>query len=145
MPGLDTLEMMRQIVDGAPEAIMASDRRGEIVLWNRGAEAMFGYSANEALGESLDLIIPENLRARHWQGYRQVMQSGETRYGKELLAVPALHRDGHRLSCEFSIVMLKGAAGETVGVAALMRDVSARWQRERELRAKLATLERRPI
>ena len=131
----------QQIVAGAPEAIMASDLEGKIIFWNPGAEAMFGFSATEALGRSLDLIIPEGLRARHWQGYHQTMRSGLTRYGKELLAVPALHKNGERLSCEFSIVMLRDDQGAVAGVAALMRDVSARWQREKELRKRLAQLE----
>jgi PAS domain S-box-containing protein len=87
----------RQIVEGAGDGIIAADREGRITLWNAGAEAIFGYSRDEAVGQSLDLIIPENLRGRHWEGYRGVMKSGVTKYGHDLLAVPAL-RKGKRLA-----------------------------------------------
>jgi PAS domain S-box-containing protein len=92
---------------------------------------MFGYSADEALGQSLDLIIPERLRVRHWDGYRQVMDTGVTRYGERLLAVPAMRKDGQRISIEFSIALLKDEHGEVAGAAAVVRDVTARWEAER--------------
>lgn len=99
---------------------------------------MFEYSADEALGQSLDLIIPERFRARHWDGYRQVMATGVTSYGQRLLAVPAMRKDGQRISIEFSIALLKDEHGEVTGAAAIVRDVTARWQAERELRRRLA-------
>src|SRR5450631_4277802 len=82
------------IVAESCDAIMYSDRSGIIRLWNSGAERMFGYSAEEALGQSLDLIIPENLRGRHWDGYYRVMESGSSRYSSEMLSAPALRKDG---------------------------------------------------
>lgn len=112
-----------------------------IRLWNAGAEAMFGYSTAEAIGQSLDLIVPERQRGRHWEGYHKVMATGVTRYGKELLAVPAVRKDGTRISLEFTIVLLRDDAGQPMGTAALMRDVTARWQQERTLRERLAALE----
>jgi PAS domain S-box-containing protein len=102
---------------------------------------MFGYSAAEALGQSLDLIIPERFRARHWDGYRQVMATGVTSYGERLLAVPATRKDGQRISIEFSIALLKDGHGEVAGAVAVVRDVTARWQAERDLRKRLAALE----
>ena len=102
---------------------------------------MFGYSAEEALGQSLDLIIPEHLRERHWEGYRKVMSNGVTRYDKELLSVPAIRKDGRRISIEFSIVILSDEGNELFGVAAIMRDVTEHWQREKELKERLAALE----
>jgi PAS domain S-box-containing protein len=102
---------------------------------------MFGYSADEALGQNLDLIIPERFRARHWEGYRHVMVTGVTSYGRRLLAVPAMRKDGQRISIEFSIALLKDERGEVTGAAAVVRDVTARWQAERELRRRLAALE----
>ena len=94
----------QQIVDQAQDAIIFADRDGVIRLWNAGAEAIFGYRAEEAVGRILDLIISTQLRARHWAGYRQVMATGVTRYGREVLAVPALRKDGTRLSLEFTII-----------------------------------------
>jgi len=121
----------RNIVDGAPDAIIFADADGIVRLWNSGAETIFGYSASEAIGHDLDIIIPEKLRERHRQGYRKVMETGVSRYMKELLAVPALRKDGARISIEFSIVILKSDTGEIVGSAALIRDVTAKWEKEK--------------
>jgi PAS domain S-box-containing protein len=126
--------LCRAIVEGTQEAIIYADREGRVRLWNGGAEATFGHSAGEIVGQTLDPIIPERLRARHWEGYRQVMKTGVTRYGRELLAVPALRKDGTRISIEFSVVLIRTEAGEIAGIAALVRDVSARWQREKAAR-----------
>ena len=133
--------LFRRIVEEMPEAVIFADRQGVVRLWNRGAATMFGYSADEALGQSLDLIIPERFRARHWDGYRQVMGTGVTSYGERLLAVPAMRKDGQRISIEFSIALLKDGRGEVTGAAAVVRDVTARWRAERELRRRLAALE----
>ncbi|MBB5166333.1 PAS domain S-box protein [Mycobacterium sp. AZCC_0083] len=131
------------VVTESAEAIVVSDPDGIIRLWNGGATRMFGYSADEAVGRDLDLIIPEKLRARHSKGYEQTMATGYTRYGDSLLAVPALHRDGHRLSIEFSVALLRGEAGDIVGISAIMREVTERRNAERELRTKIAELEAR--
>lgn len=132
----------RRIVAAAQDAIIYADREGTIRLWNTGAESIFGYTAAEALGQSLDLIIPERQRPRHWEGYHRVMATGETRYGPgELLAVPGVRKDGTRISLEFSIAMLRDAAGSLSGIAAILRDVSERFQRERTLHARVAELE----
>jgi PAS domain S-box-containing protein len=133
--------LCQQIVDGSQDAIIFADREGKIRLWNTGAEAMFGYGADEAMGQSLDLIIPERQRARHWEGYLRVMDTGVTKYSTEVLAVPAMRKDGTRISLEFHIVMVRDEAGAILGVAAVLRDVTERWQRERELRQRLAELE----
>jgi PAS domain S-box-containing protein len=105
---------------------------------------MFGYPAETALGQSLDLIVPERQRQRHWEGYRRVMATGVTRYGRELLAVPAMRQDGTRISLEFSITLLRDAQDGLIGAAAILRDVTARWEQERALRARMATLEAEP-
>jgi PAS domain S-box-containing protein len=136
-------ELCRRIVEEMPEAVIFTDRQGLVRLWNRAAETMFGYSAHEALGQSLDLIVPERFRARHWEGYRRVMATGATVYGQRLLAVPAMRKDGRRISIEFSIALLKDESGAVTGAAAVVRDVTARWQAERELRTRLAALEGR--
>ena len=133
--------LSQQIVEKAADAIIFADTEGIIRLWNSGAEAIFGYSAEEAIGETLDLIVPEKLRERHWEGYRKVMETGVTRYGSELLAVPALNKDDSRMSVEFTIVLLKDDSGKPQGTAAIMRDVTKRWQKEKELKKRLAALE----
>lgn len=133
--------LSEQIVKENSDAIMFSDKEGNIRLWNKGAESMFGYSAAEAEGKSLDIIIPENLRGRHWEGYHKVMASGETRYGSELLAVPGIRKDGTRLSLEFSMVIVRGEDGAVLGTGAVIRDITARWQKEKVLKDRLKMLE----
>lgn len=130
-----------EIVRQSSDAIMFSDRDGIIRLWNHGAVQMFGFTEEEALGQSLDLIIPENLRGRHGEGYNRVMQSGSSHYSIDLLSAPALRKDGTRLSTEFSMVLVKDDSGGMLGVAAIVRDVTARWQREKELKERLKALE----
>lgn len=128
--------LCRQIVDGVQDAIIFADREGIIRLWNSGAEAIFGYSEIEAIGQDIEIIIPEKLIERHRQGYRKVMETGDSKYGRELLGVPALRKDGARISIEFSIVILK-TEGRVAGSAAVIRDVTARWEREKALKEAL--------
>ena len=135
--------LYQQIIEGAQDAIIFADKEGTIHLWNSGAEAIFGYSAEEAIGETLDLIVPEKLREKHWEGYRKVMDTGVTKYGSDILAVPALKKDDSRLSVEFTIVLLKDDIGKPQGTAAIMRDMTERWQREKELKKRVAELEER--
>ena len=135
--------LYQQIIEGAQDAIIFADKEGIIRLWNSGAEAIFGYSKEEAIGETLDLIVPEKLREKHWEGYRKVMDTGVTKYGSDILAVPALKKDDSRLSVEFTIVLLKDDTGKPQGTAAIMRDMTERWQKEKELKKRLAELEER--
>jgi PAS domain S-box-containing protein len=130
-----------QIVQENSDAIMFADHEGLIRLWNKGAEAMFGYSAAEAEGNSLDLIIPENLRGRHWEGYHKVMASGETRYGTELLSAPGIRKDSTRLSLEFSMVIVRGDDGAVLGTGAIIRNITARFLKEKALKERLKILE----
>jgi PAS domain S-box-containing protein len=132
--------LCRRLVMESRDAIIFGDRDGIIRLWNAGAEAMFGYRTAHMEGQNLDLIIPENLRTRHHQGYRRVMAAGHSRYGSELLAVPGLRKDGVRISLEFTITLIKDDQGEVLGAAAILRDVTARWQREQEWKKRLAEL-----
>jgi PAS domain S-box-containing protein len=127
------------ILAAAADAVVATDRDGIIRMWNPGAERIFGHRADEALGQSLDLIIPERLRARHWEGFRHVMATGETHYGAgDLLSVPGIRKDGQRVSLEFTIVPLKDKQGHVQGLAAVMRDVTRRFEEVRGLKKKLA-------
>lgn len=141
MPKDRTAWIYREIVERAPDAIIFADGDGIIHLWNEGAEAIFGYRAEEAIGQTLDIIIPERLRARHWEGYRKVMATGVTKYGREFLAVPGIRKDGTRISLEFTIILLRDETGALLGPAAILRDVTARWQQEKALRERLAALE----
>lgn len=121
------------------DAIIAADRDGIISFWNPGAERMFGHVSGEAIGRSLDLIIPERLRQRHWDGFRQTMETGRSRYGEgDLLSVPALRKDGTTISVEFTIVLLKSEPVGVRGIVAIMRDVTQRFEEMRQLRRKLA-------
>lgn len=138
-PSLDVL--CRTLAEEASDAVIYADVSGKIQFWNRGAERIFGFSAQEALGNSLDIIVPENLRRRHWDAYDQTMRTGETRYGAgDLLAVPAIRKGGARLSIEFSIIPLRDRDGHMLGVGAIMRDVSRRFDEMKELRKQLAEL-----
>lgn len=134
-------QLAARIVEGSPDAIVFADREGVIRLWSGGAERIFGWSAAEAVGQSMDMIIPERLRGRHWEGWKRVMESGVTRYSTETLAVPALRKDGAPLSIEFTIQLVRDEGGAIVGPAAVMRDVTARFAREKELRARIKELE----
>ena len=132
--------LFENIVREAADAIVYADADGVIRFWNGGAERIFGFAAAEAIGQSLDLIIPERLRERHWQGYRQVMQTGKSRYGAgDLLAVPAQRKDGTRISVEFTIVPVHDASGRMLGMAAILRDVTQRFNEMKALREQLAT------
>lgn len=128
-------------VQAAADAIIAAAADGKIIFWNPAATRLFGFTAEEALGQSLDLIIPERLRARHWEGYRQVMATGQTKYGSEVLRVPAQHKDGKTLSIAFTVSLLDApkSAGRIIG--AIIRDETTRWNEERDLRRRLAELE----
>ena len=130
------------VLSARSDAIVAADSDGIIRFWNPGAERMFGYSRDEALGRSLDLIVPERLRERHWDGYRRMMATGHSRYGEsDVLAVPALRKDGTAISVEFTIVPLQ-ENGRLIAIAAIMRDVSKRFEETRALKRKLAELTR---
>ncbi len=128
-------------VASAADAIVIADHEGRVVLWNHGAERLFGFTAGEAMGESLDLVIPERFRARHWAGFRATMETGHTRHAGAVLQVPATHKDGRRMSIAFTVALLTGADGRVNGIGAILRDDTARWQAERELRARLSAVE----
>lgn len=129
------------ILSGQSDAIIAADREGEIIFWNPGAERIFGFARTEAVGRSLDIIIPTRLRKRHWEGYRRVMESGESRYGQgDVLAVPGIGKDRRQLSLEFTILPLRDRSGALIGLAAIMRDVTERFEETRALKRKVAEM-----
>lgn len=132
---------LKQMVEALGDAIVICDADGAIIGWNRAAVRMFGFSETEALGQSLDLIIPERQRQRHWDGYNKTMETGHTRYGNDVLRVPALHKEGRPLSIAFTVAMLKSPQDKVTAIVAVVRDETARWTEERNLRARLTKLE----
>jgi PAS domain S-box-containing protein len=132
-------ELSAALLASGADAIIAADTQGAIRFWNPGAERMFGFTAAEALGQSLDLIIPERLRDRHWRGYDRVMRTGQSRYGHgDILAVPGIRKDGTPISLEFTIVLLRDGSGRLTGIGAVLRDVTTRFNELQMLRKKPA-------
>jgi len=131
----------QQLVEVIGDAVVVADASGVIDLWNSAAERLFRLTQAEALGNSLDLIIPERLRARHWAGFGKTMATGETRYSHDVLRVPAVHKDGRALSIAFTVGLLYGPQREVTGIAAVIRDETSRYAEERNLHKRLAELE----
>ncbi|MFC6027025.1 PAS domain-containing protein [Methylobacterium mesophilicum] len=126
------------------DAVVVADPDGAITVWNPAAERIFGFTAADALGQSLDLITPERHRRRHWDGYAKTMRTGITRYGAETLRVPAIHKDGHQLSIAFTVGMIRDATDQVTGIVAVIRDETERWAEEKRLHQRVAELEALP-
>ena len=133
----------KQLVEALGDALVVADAAGAIILWNPAAERMFGHTESEALGQSLDLIIPQRQQQRHWDGYHKTMATGVTRYGSDVLRVPAVHKDGHTLSIAFTVALLQQPDGKVSAIVAAIRDESARFATERDLKKRLTELESR--
>ena len=127
-----------QLVDVIGDALIVSDPQGIITLWNPAAERIFGFTQKEAIGQSLDLIIPEPQRKRHWEGYEQTMKTGETRYASDVLRVPAITRHDKRISIAFTVALLFGEDQKVCGIVAVVRDETARFEEERKLKKQIA-------
>jgi PAS domain S-box-containing protein len=138
---LETPIDYQQLVEVIGDAVVVADTSGAINLWNPAAERLFGFTQAEALGGSLDLIIPERLRERHWAGYRKTIASGETRYAHDVLSVPALDKDGRTLSIAFTVGLIYGLQRQVTGIVAVIRDETTRYTEERNLRKRIAELE----
>ncbi|XBS68681.1 PAS domain S-box protein [Acerihabitans sp. KWT182] len=132
---------LKQFLAAIGDAVVISDVGGVITAWNPAAERLFGFTESEAIGASLDIIIPERQRRRHWSGYHQTMQTGITRYGASLLRVPAQTRDGDTVSIAFTVALLPGEDGRPAAIVAIVRDDTARFNEERALRKRLAEAE----
>jgi PAS domain S-box-containing protein len=127
------------ILASSADAILATDREGIIRFWNPGAARIFGFTDAEAIGASLDLIIPDRMRKRHWDGWNRVVATGQTRYGAgDLLAVPSITKDGRQISVEFTITVLRDPNQLVIGIAAILRDVTARFEETKRLKRQLA-------
>jgi PAS domain S-box-containing protein len=134
---IDTLQLVEALGDG----VVVADASGKIVLWNPACERIFGFTQSEAMGQSLDLIVPQRQQQRHWDGYTKTMETGQTRYGNDVLRVPAMHKDGHSISIAFTVALLPAADGKVGAIVAVVRDESKRFAEDRALRAKLAELQ----
>ena len=132
---------VEQLVEVMGDGVVVCNAGGAIVGWNAAATRIFGFDKQEAMGQSLDLIIPERQRQRHWDGYNKTMDTGVTRYGSEVLRVPALHKEGKPLSIAFTVAMLHTADGKVAAIVAVVRDETARWNDERALKARVRELE----
>ena len=132
----------KALVSQIGEAVIISDRDENILFWNASAERIFGYSPAEAVGKTLSIITPERFRERHSKGYFHTMETGKTKYGNTLLRVPALHKDGRSISIAFSVTMIFDDQEQPMAIAAVIRDETERFQEERRLKEKLATLEK---
>jgi PAS domain S-box-containing protein len=119
------------ILEQTADALVFADRDGNIVRWNEAAGSLFGYTAAEAVGRSLDLIIPDHLRAAHWRGFRAAMASGATRLAGRPAVTRAIHKSGSKLYVEMTFSVVKDDAGTVVGSVAIARDATERVQRER--------------
>ncbi len=131
----------RQLLDAVGDAVIAADASGAIIFWNPAATRLFGYEQDEAMGKSLDLITPQRHQKRHWDGYYKTMQTGQTKYGHDVLKVPAVHRDGHALSIAFTVALLHSPDQKVSSIVAVIRDETARFAEERDLRKRLTELE----
>ncbi len=140
MPWGDDLH--RLLVEAAPEAIIAADGEGLVRLWNAGAQALFGHTAQEAVGQSLDLIIPERFRHQHWEGYDRALAAGKSKYGSEFLLTRSMRKDGATIYIEMSLAVLHDETGAVCGAMAVCRDVTRRRAEERALRDRLAAAEK---
>ena len=135
------MSVSERIIQQAADAIVLARPDGTIELWNPGAERLFGFTEAEVLGQSLDLIVPEKHRERHWAGYREVMRTGTTHYGDQVLRVPAQRKDGSRLSIAFTVGLMKGTDGQVEGIFAILRDDSEAFNTQKALRERVKELE----
>ena len=131
----------RQLVNAVGDAVIAADASGAIIFWNPAAARLFGYTQEEAIGQSLDLITPQRHQKRHWEGYHKTMHTGQTKYGHDVLKVPAVHKDGHALSIAFTVALLHSSDQKVSSIVAVIRDETDRFAEERNLRKRLTELE----
>jgi len=137
--------LLDDLLRSMPEALIFADLQGIIRLWNRGAENVFGFTATEALGQSLDLIIPEKLRNAHWAGFNKAIARGDTLPGRTSAVTRSLHKSGEQIYVDMSFAMVKNQAGQLTGSMAVARDATKRFLEEKNLRRQLAELTPKPV
>ena len=116
---------LQQLVEASGDTVIASDADGVITMWNPAAERIFGFTESETLGQSLDLIIPENQRKSHWAGYHKTLQTGQTRYATDVLRVQSIHKEGRCLYIAFTVALIYSGETRVTGIVAVIRDESA--------------------
>jgi PAS domain S-box-containing protein len=129
------------LVNAMGDAMIVCDAQGKVIVWNAAAERLFGWTAAEAQGQSMDMIIPERLRKRHWEGYDKSMQTGQTRYAHDVLRVPAVDKAGRAMSIAFTVFMLFDAQGQVMACGSVIRDETDRFAEDRALRKRVTELE----
>ena len=132
---------LQALVGAVGDAVVVCDAQGRVVVWNPAAERIFGFTQAEAMGERMDMIVPERLRKRHWDGYDVSMQTGKTRYAHDVLRVPAVDKAGRTLSIAFTVFMLYGEDGKVTACGSIIRDETDRFAEDRALRKRIAELE----
>jgi PAS domain S-box-containing protein len=143
MPATEPTTLPQALIEQLADAVIFADRGGLIQLWNAGAQAVFGYSEDEALGQGLDMLIPERLRPGHWTGFDAAIETGQMKHGRESMTTRSMHKDGSDLYVDLSFALVKDASGDVLGAVAVARDITKRFQAERESRRRLAELEER--
>jgi PAS domain S-box-containing protein len=136
-------DVFRRIVEQTTDAVIFADRGGLIRIWNQGAESVFGFRAGEVLGKSLDVIIPEELRKKHWEGYSKAIETGRTKLGSRVLTTRSRHEDGSRLYVDLSFTVIVDDSGHAEGALAIGRNVTERYLADKALRKHTAELENR--
>jgi PAS domain S-box-containing protein len=139
---LQHLDLFQAIVEQAPDALIFADRSGAIGLWNRASEILFGYSAAEVLGKSLDVIIPERLRSAHWAGFRKAIDTGHAKYAGRVLTTRSMQKNGKTLYVDLSFALVRKSDGAITGALAIGRDCTDRYLSDRALRTRLSELEK---
>jgi PAS domain S-box-containing protein len=134
-------ELREMLIEQAPDAVIFADQRGVIREWNPAAERIFGYPRSEALGESLDLIVPERFREAHWQGYDRALSEGQTKYSGKALPTRSARKDGSTIYVELTFAIVHDPTGSVIGALAHARDITERWAQERQQRERIRELE----
>jgi PAS domain S-box-containing protein len=141
--GMDLTALKKLLVEQGPDAVILADRDGVIRVWNAAAESVFGFSASEAIGQSLDLIVPERFREAHWTGYDRALAAGDTKYRGKAMPTRSLRKDSDDIYVELTFAIVHDDAGQVIGAMAQARDISERWAREREQRQRMREMEQR--
>ena len=140
---MDADELARSLIDQAPDAVIYADREGIIREWNPAAVSMFGFTSEEAVGQNLDIIVPERFREAHWRGYERALSEGRTKYSGQALPTRSARKDGATIYVELTFAIIHDRTGGVIGALACARDISERWEREREQRRRLQELEQK--
>ena len=133
-------QVFKELFDQAPDAAIFAATDGTISHWNAAAERIFGHAASSAIGQSLDIIIPEQYREAHWTGFDRALADGDTKFRGQVLPTRALRADGETIYVELSFAIVKDSDGTILGALAAARDITERWNRDREMRRELREL-----